>query len=97
MGNNKFKVRPFVEGTGDCGYRGCGHIHSFTHIPTRHPQSSMESAPGRQTAGARPHMIMAMMAMMIKMNAPEDGFWTTGKENEMLEHICTTRGSKDAP
>ena len=41
-------------------------------------------------------MIMVMMTMMIKMNAPEDGFWTTGKENEMLEHICNTRGPEDA-
>ena len=41
-------------------------------------------------------MILVMVTMMIKMDAPEDGFWTTGKEKEMLEHICNTRGSTDA-
>ena len=90
------KLISFAGGTGECGYRGCRHILSLTHTPTRHPYHPMEPAPGRQTTGARPHMRMVMMTMAIKMNAPKDGFGTTGKENELLEHICSTRGSKDA-
>jgi hypothetical protein len=49
----------------------------------------MESASGRVTTGARPHMIMVMKTMIIKMNAPEDGFGTAGKRMKCWSTFVT--------